>query len=67
MSAFVCSACRQVERDPFRQYTERIEYRRLDAAKVRALFTLRDLCERCVDELIAARRNPSGGEQGRLL
>jgi hypothetical protein len=56
MGAFVCARCRRVERNPYRQYDERLEYRRLDARDRRAVITVRKLCVDCVDQVIAERR-----------
>ena len=63
---FVCTVCEQVIHDPYMQYQERTEYRRVDAMDRRYLYTARDICRDCVDEIKEQRTNPSGAEQQTL-
>ena len=66
MRTFVCTDCMEVIRDPYMQYQERMEYRRVDAMDRRYLYTARDICRDCVDKIKAQRTNPSGAEQQTL-
>jgi len=63
MSTFVCAECKRVVRNPYEQFLERMEYRRVDAGERRLVFALRDVCRDCVDDIGNRRRNRSDVEQ----
>lgn len=65
MPAFICDQCRREIRSTYEQFSERMEYRRLDAKERRLTFAVRDICRDCVDE-IKAQRKHTVGEQGSL-
>lgn len=67
MAAFVCARCRRVVHNSYEKFTERMEYRRLDAKERRLTFAVRDLCVECVDRIGEEHDNPSGAQQQRLL
>ena len=51
MAPIVCTRCRRLIRDPYQQFAERLEYRRLDTIERRHTWTVRLLCRDCVDQL----------------
>lgn len=67
MATFICAECRRTVANPYEQFTERLEYRRLDCQERRLSFALRDVCRDCVDAIRQRRSNPSGIEQPELF
>jgi len=64
---FICSICRNRVDNPYNQFGERCEYRRLDSLERPLSFHVRDVCRDCVETIREQRHNPTGVEQGRLL
>lgn len=67
MSAFVCASCKEVIRNLYDRFEERIEYRRVSDQGRHAVLLKRHLCRTCVDAEIAIARPPSGFTQDSLI
>lgn len=60
MSTIRCAECGKDEPDKYKQFAERVEYRRLDANERRAAWTVRLVCRDCVDRLAENHRAGDG-------
>lgn len=52
MRAFVCGRCGRHEPDPYKQFTERVELRRLDGRNRAFVYTAGYVCAGCVGERV---------------
>jgi len=67
MASIMCARCRQVITNPYEQFAERLEYRRLDTREHRHYHTLRLLCRACVDAIAVEHRNGGNVDQAELF
>lgn len=67
MNAIVCNRCKRLVDNPYEQFSERVEYRRLDCRERRLSRTVRLVCRECVDAIRDELDHKAGAVQGSLF